>query len=249
MLHCRCPKTLHQRFVLSHLSASAAPRQARPLPGPHHRLEGLQSHLSPSSSSKHRKISVLKLHVRSYRRGKRPLLTKPLSKLICAFPPTLTPSEAPDVCVQVVGPGCPLWHRGQGTLSHLHYVFGVPLEWQQETCFLDRPLYPSEGNSSRPAVPPRAQMDFRLQPNQPQHFCYKLPQVLLDQLEKGGVNLPWPWHRHPSAGLYTRQLHRLRAQRDFQHGLMQLTCSFSGCATVAPLRNENGRKIINSGVS
>lgn len=135
VLHCRCPKMSHQRFGLSHLSASAAPRQARLLPGPHHRLEGLQSHLSPSSSSKHRKISVLKLHVRSYRRGKRPLLTKSLSKLICAFPPTLAPSEAPEACVQVVGPGSPLWHRGQGALSHLHYVFGVPLEWQQETCF------------------------------------------------------------------------------------------------------------------
>lgn len=114
---------------------------------------------------------------------------------------------------------------------------------------LYRPLYPSEGNSSCPAVPLRAHMHFRLQPNQPRYFCYKTPQALLQQLEKGGVNLPWPLHQQPGAGLYTRQLHCLCAQRDFHLGWTQLTCSLSGCGRAAPRRDENGRRIMISGVS
>lgn len=114
---------------------------------------------------------------------------------------------------------------------------------------LDRPLYPLEGNSSCPAVPPRAHAYFRLQPNQLQYFCYKPPQALLQHLEKGGVNLPWPWHRCPGAHLYTRQLRCLRAQRDFHRGLMQLACSLSKWGTAAPQRDKNDPRIMNSGAS
>lgn len=149
-----------------------------------------------------------------------------------------SPPHSTDAHFWDIGLGYPVWHRWQGTQTH--YIFGVPLEWQQETWFW------TALNTIQKAI--SVVLIFLPGLTHVSGSSQTSLSISVTNLHKQYF-MPCPWHQCPRASLYTRQLHGLCAQRDFHCGLVQLTCSLSRCETAVPQSNENGWKIMNLGVS